>query len=208
MHKPEFRYYLITDRKQSTRHTLIEAVKEACRQGIRAIQLREKGLSGRELYELADEVRTITLRYDAKLFINDRADIALAAGADGVHCPEAGLSPADIRELNKDLLIGVSVHSLKAAKHAENNGADFLVFGPVYHTPSKIKYGDPQGINRLKEVVEAVHIPVYAVGGITPERAEPCLEAGAYGIAGISSILQATSIEQRVNEWKQVLYKL
>lgn len=208
MSEPEFRYYLITDRKQSTRRTLVEAVKKACRQGIRAIQLREKDLSGWELYELAGEVQTITSRYDTKLFINDRADIALAVGADGVHCPEAGLSPADIQELNTDLLIGTSVHSTEAAKRAEKEGADFLLFGPVYRTPSKVKYGDPQGIDRLKEVIEAVDIPVYAVGGITPERGRVCLASGAYGVAGISSILQADSIEQKVSEWKQALKEL
>ncbi len=205
MYKPEFRYYLITDRKQSTRRTLVEAVAEACRQGIRAVQLREKGLPGRELYELADEVRTITLRYHARLFINERVDVALAVGADGVHCPESGLAPAAVRRLSSNLLIGASTHSLKAAEQAAAGGADFLLFGPVYQTPSKMKYGDPQGISRLKAVAGAVSIPVYAVGGITPERARPCLEAGAYGVAGISSLLQAESIGQRAQEWKRVL---
>lgn len=205
MNEPEFRYYLITDRRQSTRRTLVEAVEEACRQGIKAVQLREKDLPGRELYELADELRTITSRRGAKLFINDRADVALAVGADGVHCPESGLSPGNVRGLNANLLIGASVHSPEAARQAADSGADFLLFGPVYRTPSKIKYGDPQGIAQLKAVVEAVSVPVYAVGGIAPERAGPCMEAGAHGVAGISSILQANSIEQRVNEWRQVL---
>lgn len=183
-------------------------VEEACRYGIKAVQLREKDLPGKDLYELAKELRAVTSRWDAKLFVNSRADIALAVGADGVHCPEAGLASRHVHGLSDGLMAGASVHSKEAAMQAEQDGADFLLFGPVYHTPSKRKYGSPQGIKQLKEVTAAVGIPIYAVGGITPARAAECLNAGARGVAGISSIMQANSVKQTVNEWKTGLIKL
>lgn len=205
MSKPGFRYYLVTDRRQSTRRPLTEAVEEACRRGIRAVQLREKDLPGRELYELAAELRRITSRWNASLLINDRADIAMAVDADGVQCPEAGLWPDDVSALDDRLLAGVSVHSVVAAQQAEKRGADFLLFGPVFRTVSKLKYGEPQGIGRLEEVVKAVRIPVYAIGGITSGRADACLQAGAYGVGGISSVLQADSVGHKVGEWEKAL---
>lgn len=208
MNDPGFRYYLITDRKQCSPRPLTEVVRRACRNGIRAVQLREKDLPGKKLLELATELRRITFRWNAKLFINDRADIALATGADGVHCRETSMSPADIKKLSASLLVGSSVHSLNSAKQAQQEGADFLLFGPVCYTSTKAKYGDPQGTNQLKQVVASVNIPVLAVGGITPEHARSCLSAGAWGVAGISSIMSADSVEQQVRNWKNTLGEL
>ncbi|MDR8393681.1 thiamine phosphate synthase [Aliifodinibius sp. S!AR15-10] len=203
-----FRYYLITDRTQCAPRPLPEVVEEACQNGIRAIQLREKDLSAKELYRLAKKLRETTSRYGARLFINDRADIALAVEADGVHCRETSMRPGDIKQFNSSLVVGASVHSIDSALKAETDGADFLLFGPVFYTASKAKYGDPQGLEKLKKVVSNVRIPLYAVGGITPARAVQCLEAGAHGVAGISSIMTADSIPQKIEEWKTRLQHL
>lgn len=208
MRDPGFRYYLITDRKQCHPRPLTEVVEQACRQGIKAVQLREKDLGGRALFTLAGELREITRRWEAKLFINDRTDVALAVGADGVHCRETGMSPANIKNLQSSLVVGSSVHSIEASRRAEQEGADFLLFGPVFYTASKAKYGVPQGVSALQEVVEATAVPVFAVGGITPERARECRSAGAYGVAGISSIMAADSVGTKVNRWKSTLNNL
>lgn len=199
-----FRYYLITDRNQC-KGPLPEIVDEACRQGIRAVQLREKELTGRDLFELSTKLRSITQKYDAELFINDRADIALAAGADGVHCRESSMRPSDIKKIDQDVTVGASVHSVKSAEEAEESGADFLLFGPVFYTASKAKYGSPQGLEKLKEVADGVSVPVYAVGGITVDRAKSCINAGAYGVAGISSIMAADDVSEKVEQWKNSL---
>lgn len=209
MNSPGFHYYLITDRtKCGPRKQLQEVVDEACRSGIKAVQLREKDLGGKELYELAGDLREITSRYDAALYVNGRADIAMAVGADGVHCRESGIGPAEVKQMDKSLLAGASVHSLEAARQAEADGADFLLYGPVYHTPSKAKYGPPQGTHRLRKITGAVKLPVYAVGGITPEKVFTCRSAGAFGVAGISSIMKAESIEQKVAQWEEMLDQL
>ena len=208
MPDPDFYYYLITDRTLCHPRSLGEVVEEACRNGIQAVQLREKDLGGKALYEQALELRDITRRWDAALFINERVDIALATGADGVHCREAGMGPVAVKELDPSLRVGASVHSEEAAQQAEAEGADFLLFGPVYDTPSKAKYGAPQGTNRLRRVAGAVQIPVYAVGGITPERTFSCRSAGAMGVAGISSIMGAESVKQKVKLWEEQLDRL
>src|SRR5699024_7179501 len=153
------------------------------------VQLREKDLRGRALFDLARELRAITRRWEAKLFINDRADIALSVGADGVHCRETSMSPKRIKQLEPSLVIGSSVHSPEASRRAELEGADFLLFGPIFYTASKAAYGPPQGLASLRKVVESSNIPVYAVGGITPKRALECRAAGARGVAGISSVM-------------------
>lgn len=187
---------------------MIETVRLACASGIRAVQLREKDLSGRELFDLAKELRAVTQQFGSKLFINDRVDIAMASGADGVHCRENSLPPQVIREINPDLLIGQSVHSQRSAKEAEQNGVDFIVFGPVFDTPKKRKYGSPQGIKKLADLVSNIAIPVFAVGGIHPQKALRCKNSGAYGVAGISSIMTAENIELKIEEYKKALKRL
>lgn len=205
---PGFRYYLITDRKQCQPRPLTAVVEQACRQGLKAVQLREKDLSGSALFALAGELRGITRKWEAKLFINDRTDVALAVGADGVHCRETSMDPEKIKRLQSSMMVGCSVHSLSASRRAEKEGADFLLFGPVYHTASKAKYGPPQGVSTLQKVTDTVNIPVFAVGGITPARASECRSAGAYGVAGISSIMTAGSAQQKVKQWKSILNEL
>jgi len=142
----EFGCYLITDRHQTLGRPLIECVEAALRGGVRAVQLREKDLSTRDLFRFAQELRAITLQYRAALVINDRIDIALACDADGVHLPGQSFSVRDARQLlGKQRLIAVSTHRPEEVMAAELAGADFVVFGPVYDTPSKRPYGEPVG---------------------------------------------------------------
>jgi len=208
MADPAFRYYLITDRTQCYPRSIEDAVACACEHGVKAVQLREKDLPAGPLFRLASRLRDITRHWGATLYINDRADIAMAVGADGVHCTEEGLAPDGVKHINGSLSVGASVHSIASATRAEAEGADFLLFGPVFYTQSKARYGAPQGFEALGAVVAAVGIPVYAVGGITPSGAGACMAVGASGIAGISDILGAESIVDSVNRWRHVLEEL
>lgn len=186
----DFRLYLITDRGQTAGRDLRVVVEAALSGGIRAVQLREKNAPTLEYFELARMLRDLTARYGARLFVNDRIDIALAVGADGVHLPESGLPVAVARELlGPDRLIGASCHSLERAKAAQKQGADFITFGPVYHTPSKAGYGAPVGLMALAEATRALTLPVFALGGVSRDRVPEVQAAGAAGVALISAVL-------------------
>lgn len=197
----DFRLYLITDRKQIGNISLYAAVKKALDGGVKAIQLREKDLDTRELLKKAYKMRELTNKYNAKLFINDRFDIALAVGADGVHLTQAGI-PVDVvrKTVKNKLVIGVSTHSLKEALEAEKGGADFITFGPVFRTGSKVKYGPPVGLDALKQVGSRLRIPVFALGGIKVNRIKKVKTAGAFGVSMISEILKADNIKAKAGE--------
>jgi len=203
----DFKFYLITDRRLFTdNHSLFTAVEEALKGGAQAVQLREKDLEVRELLHMAYDLRQLTSGYGAKLFINDRVDVALAVGADGVHLGGSGMPAFAARKASGEgMLIGVSAHSLAEAKKAEEEGADFLTLGPVFETPSKMKYGKPLGLELLKEVSEKISIPVFAIGGIKKERVKNTLESGASGIALISAILGAEDIQSNTEEFMRLL---
>lgn len=188
-----FSLYLITDRHQcAAGFTLLSAAEAALQGGVSAVQLREKDLAPKELLRRARQLRTLTARYGAQLLINDRVDIALAADADGVHLTEQSMDIRSARALlGPKRLIGVSTHSLQRARNAAEDGADFITFSPIYPTPSKAKYGEPQGVEKLRAVCAEIKIPVFALGGITPERHPEVLRSGATGIALISAIMGA-----------------
>lgn len=185
-----FNLFLITDRNQTGSLRLIDIVEDALKGGVRGVQLREKDLSSRELYELAYDMRKLTTRYDAKLLINDRVDIALAVDADGVHL---GLNSMPIhrvrRLLGNNRLIGVSCHNQINAIMAQENGADYITFGPVYYTPSKANYGKPVGVDSLETVAHLLQIPVFALGGIKRDNIPEVVAAGAAGISLVSAII-------------------
>jgi thiamine-phosphate pyrophosphorylase len=190
----DFRIYLITDRHQARGGDLLPTLNEALGSGIGAVQLREKDMGGRELLELALKIKILTERYGARLFINDRIDVALASGADGIHLGEASIPVESAKKICKGILVGCSTHSLEGAKRAEGGGADFITFGPVFETPSKAQYGPPLGIKKLLEVVSAVNIPVFAIGGIKADNlARVMTEGGPHGVALISGIIAAPS---------------
>ena len=189
---PEFDLYLVTDRRQTGGRELLWVVEQALAGGVKAIQLREKDLSGRELFSLAEKVKAVCARHRASLFINDRVDVVLAVEADGVQLASGSMPVETARNLVGDKkLIGSSTHSMKEALAAEQAGADFILFGPVYFTPSKAADGKPQGLGPLKEVVEKISLPVYAIGGIKPENVRSVKATGARGIALISAVISA-----------------
>ena len=188
----DFRLYLITDRRLVAGGDLPAAVERALGGGAWAVQLREKDLPARQLYDLARELRAITFRYGAKLLINDRVDVALAAGADGVHLGGASIPPGEARRLlGPKALIGCSTHSAEEAAEAEAGGADFVTFGPVYATPSKAAHGPPVGVEALRHACAAARVPVFALGGVGPRNAGEVVAAGAYGVAAISAVFAA-----------------
>lgn len=201
-----FRCYLITDRQQTGGRPLVAALQAAAHAGIKAIQLREKDLTPRELFALAGEIRDVVHPYGTRLLINDRADIACAAALDGVHLATTSLTPRFARcALRENSLIAVSTHTLTEARFAESAGADFITYGPVFYTPSKAAYGAPRGIEALKEVCQSVKIPVFALGGVTPERIPQCLTAGAHGVAAISALLDVPDIANAITAFAEQL---
>lgn len=170
--------------------------------GVEAVQLREKDLPDRDLFRLARQCRAL-LPPPFRLLINGRGDVALAAGADGVHLPAAGLPAAalrrlwEVRALEQRPLLGRSTHSVEEVEAARDEGVDFVTFGPVYPTPSKARYGPPPGLDGLRRAC-AVGIPVLALGGVTAERMSELAAAGAWGAAGIRVFLSAEGCDAMV----------
>ena len=186
----DFKLYLITDRTQTAGRELPAVIAEALTGGVRSVQLREKDLSARQQLELAVQLRTLTREHDARLLINERIDIALTVGADGVQVGAGSLPVTEVRRLlGPELLIGYSAHTLGEALQAERDGADFVTFGPVYRTPSKLKYGEPVGIAQLAEVVSSLGIPVFALGGVKEASIPAVMATGCHGVALISAII-------------------
>jgi thiamine-phosphate pyrophosphorylase len=186
------RLYVVTDRQQTAGRPLEAVVAAAARGGAGMIQLREKDLTARELYDLGARLQSLLMPYGIPLLINDRLDVAQALDAAGVHLAGHSLSPAQARrQLGPDKLLGVSTHSLEEARQAMREGVDFIVFGPVYDTPSKRQYGSPQGLQRLAEVVAQVTCPVIAIGGIDTDNLPQVLQTGAHGVAMIRAVLAA-----------------
>ena len=182
------RLYAITDRRKYGKDFL-GTLEGILKKGVKMIQLREKDLGGRELYDLAKKVRELTRRYGALLLINERFDVAVAVEADGVHLPEESFPPSVVKKLFPELIVGFSAHSLEAARRAQDEGADFITFGPVFKTSSHPE-AKPVGTMELKRVTSEVSLPVYALGGITWDRIKLCYKNGAYGVAGITMFLQ------------------
>jgi len=200
-----FSLYLITDRAAAPRPPA-DVVEECLAAGLRAVQLREKDLQTRDLLALADTLREATQHHGARLIVNDRADVALAAGADGVQRTYASLPVSTLRGITPaGFLVGASVHSEAEARDAAGQGADFIVFGPVYDTASKRRYGPPQGLAALEAVSQAVDRPVLAVGGLTPERVSEVLAAGAAGVAVIGAIYAAARPAEATKAFLDVL---
>ncbi len=188
----DFRVYLITDRKQAPGGDILRVVAEALEGGLRAVQLREKDLPGIEMFRLAGRMRDLTAKHGARLLVNDRADVALAVGADGVHLGTASI-PASVARglLGEGALIGCSTHNERELSEAAAQGADFATFGPVYETPSKAAYGPPVGVAALAAACRRAAVPVFALGGVKAGNAPEVIGAGAFGIAMISEVVAA-----------------
>lgn len=202
----ELRLCLVTDRAQTRDRDLIAVVGECLAAGLSAVQVREKDLPAADVARLCRALRPLTAARGALLIVNDRADIALAVGADGAQRTSTSLSVEDMRAaVDKRVRIGASVHSLDEAVAAATAGAEWLFFGPVYDTPSKRRYGPPQGLAALERVASAVAVPVIAIGGVTPERVKEVRAAGARGVAAISAILSAASPADQTKRFLEAL---
>ena len=166
------------------------------------VQIREKLLTAKALYELTEASARITSGSSTKLLVNDRADIAASAGADGVHLRANSLSPCVVRSaFGEQFLIGVSTHSLSEASMARDEGADFVVLGPVFDTSSKLQYGPPLGLEQLRDVAsELAPLPVLALGGVKPSNAADCIRAGASGFAAIGMLNDPLKLQSVVRQ--------
>jgi len=195
--------YLITDRTLFTAQCpMYLAFETALEAGVKAVQLREKDLSTKALLDMAYWMRELTNEFGAHLFINDRVDVALSVDADGVHLGRQSIPVQAVRKIaGNTLTIGVSTHTIGEVMEAEKDGADFITLGPVYKTPSKAKYGKPAGLETLKKAKSRTTLPIFAIGGIKPGNVREVKEAGADGIAFISSILPAQDIKKTIEDF-------
>ncbi len=201
--------YLITGGETSSATTpadaefrrLLALVRGAVEARVTLVQLREKSLTGRALYELAREAARVARGSATRVLVNDRADIARASGCDGVHLTTRSLEASVVRRaFGRDFLIGVSAHTLEEARAARDGGADFAVFGPVFDTPSKRVYGAPLGIEAFGEAArELSPFPLVALGGVEPANAAEVLGAGAAGVAGIRLFADGQNLARTVH---------
>lgn len=198
---------LITDRRLfSDNNAFYYAIEKALNAGVRSVQLREKDLPARELLDMAYKLKSLTSQYNSMFFINDRFDIALCVNAEGIHLGQSSIPASAVKKTAKvDLLIGVSTHSLKEAVLAQKEGADFITFGPIYQTPSKMIYGNPVGLSALMEARKSISIPILGIGGIDHDNMREVIDAGADGIAMIRGILSDKNIENAVKKYLTIL---
>jgi thiamine-phosphate pyrophosphorylase len=206
MPRVDFFLYLVTDRHQTGGRPLAPLIEQAVAGGLRAVQVRERDLATRDLLTLSQDLCASLRSRGVRVMINDRADIALGVGADGVHL-RADSMPVSVarRLLGSDHLIGVSAHSAEEVVRAESDGADFAVLGPIYETPSKRAFGPPIGLRVLEEAGRRCQIPIFAIGGITVERVAEARMAGAHGVAVVSAILSAASAESSTKRFLDAL---
>lgn len=184
---------------------VLQQIESAIEAGISIIQIREKNLSSKFIFDLAVQATNLSRNSSTKILINDRADIALAAKADGVHLTSTSIPTKVVRSIfPKNFIIGISTHKLEEVISAKNDGADFAVFSSIYQTVSKAQYGEPQGIERLTEVVEtAKDFPVIALGGIKLENIPEISQTGVSGISAISLFENTEKLSKIVEEIKK-----
>lgn len=192
--------YLVTSQSMSEGHSTIEIVRAALAGGIRLIQLREKELSTREFVKLAEEVRELADEAEALLIINDRLDVAMCVGADGVHLGQDDLPVNEARRIAPDLIIGASTHSVKQAVEAQKHGASYINIGPIFPTETKRWNENFLGLDGVKKISKAISIPFTVMGGIKKEHIPELLSAGARTIAVVTAITAANDPERAARE--------
>ena len=191
--------YAIADTLGRPELSYIDLTQQICAGGAKVLQLRLKDHAAREFLTIAREVRTICQRCGCVLIINDRADIALAVDADGVHVGQEDLPLAAARQvLGPDKIIGVSTHDLAQATAAEREGADYIGFGPLFGTQTKATGYTARGLDQLQTIRAQVHVPIVAIGGMSAQRAPAAFNAGANAVAMISDIVLAEQVTRKV----------
>ncbi|MDR0198391.1 MAG: thiamine phosphate synthase [Methanomassiliicoccaceae archaeon] len=198
--------YVITDEGLSNGLSHAELARLACEGGADVIQLREKRMDKGYILAAAREVRRVTSLYDVIFIVNDHPDIAAAADADGVHLGQEDMGLADaVGMKEKKLLIGISVSSPEEALEAERNGADYVGLGPIFATSSKHDAGNAVGLDAIREMRNAVNIPIVAIGGITKDNISSVIEAGADGAAVISAVVSQRDVVSAAEELKKMI---
>jgi thiamine-phosphate pyrophosphorylase len=181
---------------------LFQFCLQASEAGIDIIQIREKDLSAKELANFVTKLTSVIK--NTSILVNDRLDIALSCGANGVHLPSNSFPIKDVRKLVGDkFIISASTHSIKEAKQASEQGADFILFSPIFDTPSKRAYGSPLGLELLKQAVNTVSSPIIALGGINSENASSVLQCSVAGLAAIRLFITTSNMKEIVNALKQ-----
>ncbi|KAF0244157.1 MAG: thiamine-phosphate pyrophosphorylase [bacterium] len=204
---------LITNRKlltpphlsedlDNTLNRLLEFCLQAAQAGIDIIQIREKDLSTKELANFVTKLTSVVT--NTSILVNDRLDIALSCGATGVHLPSNSFPIKDVRKLvGSKFIISQSTHSIEEAKLAADQGADFILFSPIFDTPSKQAFGKPLGLELLKQAINVVSCPIIALGGITRQNAYSVLECGVAGLAAIRLFIETSNLTELANDLKQ-----
>jgi len=196
-----FRLLLVSDRHQTGSRSLLSVLKQSAEAGVPAIQLRERDLPTPEVLVLARTLQSITAAHAIPLLINDRVDLVVALNLDGVHLRANSLPVSAARRLVGEYrLVGISTHSAEEVRRANQDGADYVVFGPIFDTPSKRPFGPPVGLDALTDVCRQSTIPVFAIGGITSARVRDVRRAGAHGVAVLGAILARDDIAAATSE--------
>lgn len=202
--KYDYTLYLVTDRMLMSTVTLCEAVEQAITGGCTMVQLREKNISSLDFYNIAKAVGHITNKYNVPLIINDRIDIALSVGAQGVHIGQSDIPASVARKIiGKDMLLGVSASFLSEAIRAQNDGADYLGVGAMFPTGTKSDAA-AVSLNELQKIRKTVSIPIVAIGGINKENASQLIGIGINGLAVVSAIISQPNIKQAATELKHI----
>lgn len=194
MHKQiDYSLYLVTDRRMTGNRSLIEIIEESIAGGVTIVQLREKHASTREFFDLAVAVREILKPHRIPLIINDRLDVALACGAEGVHVGQSDMQCRIVRRIvDRKMIVGVSVSTVEEALAAEADGADYLGVSPVFNTPTKTDTPEATGLQGLQKIRQTVNIPIVGIGGIHSANAAQVVSCGADGIAVVSAIMASS----------------
>jgi len=206
----------VTDRRalapEPQADALLRRIQSAAAAGVDWVQIREKDMPTRALLEVVEQAVAATRGTATRILVNDRLDVALAAGAAGVHLGGESMPVAEVKKwcaqrfaAGEEFLIGASCHSRSDVQAAARDGADYVFFGPVFATPAKLKFGPPQGLERLAEACRAVKIPVLAIGGVTVEDAAECIRAGAAGVAAIRLFQESPALRDLVQVLRRAL---
>lgn len=198
--------YLVTDRAACLGRDLLEVVAAAVRGGATLVQIREKDCGTRQFVELARAVKKLLAPTGVPLIVNDRVDVALACGADGVHVGQKDMAPADARRLvGPDMILGLSVSSLEEALQAWGKPVDYLGVGPIFPTPTKADAASPLGLDGLAEIRQATDVPLVAIGGLSAANAGQVMRAGADGAAVVSALCSAADPEAAARELARII---